>query len=150
MKKVKGLNGLVILAILSTIMMPIALADVTPAIVAPDPNTAGEAAKYTIDFSVEINLTTDDTITVVFPEATGVPESMTADNVTVNDVACTVDPTIEDLTVTVTTPVNVPDNVSLVFLIGAGITNPTAGDYTLNVSTSEEPNLVESEVYTIE
>jgi hypothetical protein len=148
--KSKILKSSAILIALVFIGSGFAIADVTPAIVTPNPNTAGEAANYTVDFSVETNLTTDDTITVIFPEGTGVPESMTADNVMVNDVACTVDPTIEDLTVTVTTPVDVSDDVSLVFLIGAGITNPTAGNYTLEVSTSVEPNPVESEIYTIE
>ncbi|HNH28367.1 MAG TPA: FlgD immunoglobulin-like domain containing protein, partial [bacterium] len=93
------------------------------------------------------------TITVVFPNNTVIPASITASNVTVNSVAASVVATNSGTrTVTVTSPTNVnaSTNVTLFFATACGIINPSvAGTYAVQVSTTPQPNLTTSSNYTV-
>lgn len=119
------------------------------------PSRAAEAGNYIIDFTVGSAgglLAGNNTITVTFPAGTTVPASIAASTVTVNGAAAgtvTTDPVAR--TVTVVTPVTVPNNghVTLNFATTSGIQNPPAGDYTLQVRTSAETNDAASPQYAI-
>jgi hypothetical protein len=107
------------------------------------PVRTGEVAEYTIVFSITASLTAGvHSITVEFPADTTVPGTgnystgditINANNVSSGDI------TVAGQKVTMVTPINIvaPATVTVVFTIGANITNPTAtGDYTLKVNTS--------------
>jgi parallel beta-helix repeat protein len=108
-----------------------------------NPVLAGSVAEYTIVFGITSSLEdVEDTITVAFPDNTGVPGTgnysdgditIYGANVTGNDV------TVAGQNVTMKMPIKIhaPATVTVVFTTGANITNPpTTGDYTLWVNTS--------------
>lgn len=81
------------------------------------------------------------TITVTWPVGTFVPAVMAPANVTVNGVAAanvTTDQVLRRAVVTVPQALAGGANVSLIFTNVAGIINPVAGNYTLDVFTSVE------------
>ena len=128
------------------------ISTVTAAAVAPNPSVEGNAAAYTIGFDVGSGgfLTASQSIiTVAFPSETTVPNG-TLSGVTVNSTSASA--TANNDTVVITSPVNVDNNgsVQLNFAIGAGLENPTTdGSYTLDVKTSSEDTLIDSDTYSI-
>jgi len=93
------------------------------------------------------------TITIQFPNNTSVPGSITASQITVNGTAATaVAANSSTREVTITTPVNLPNNagVSIFFNSGANLLNPSnAGNYALNAWTSAQPAPASSPAYSI-
>jgi len=88
-----------------------------------------------------------------FPAGTTVPNSITANHLTVNGTPAT---TAVSNSVTrevmITTPVDLANsqNFSVAFTLGAGIVNPaTAGDYALQAWTSAQPTPVASPIYAL-
>lgn len=85
------------------------------------------------------------TISVYFPIDVVLAGSILASQVTVNSVPLSSAPQVSSRTVTLRVPQSIPANssVSVVFLGGAGIRNPSvAGSYSLSVSTSADPGTV--------
>jgi hypothetical protein len=131
---------------LSMITASPAVADVTPATVAPTPNNAGEEAIYTIVFTTTEDLAEGERIRIDFPEGTDIAAVMVA-SVTVDGFfAADIIKVDERLNIQVATTHTAGPRVVAVY----NVMNPTeAGDYALSVSTTEEPIMVESETYTI-
>jgi hypothetical protein len=123
-----------------------AVANVTPATVAPSPNRAGEEATYTIVFTTTEDLAEGDHIRIEFAYGTDIA-AVVADDVTV-DGASVADITKVDEQLSIQLAA---DHVAGPRGVTVGnVINPTeAGDYTLYVSTTEEPYPVESGTYTI-
>jgi len=127
-------------------VMTVAVADVTPAIVAPSPNRAGQEATYSIVFTTTEDLAAGNYIRIEFPDGTDIA-AVAAEHVTVSGAS------VAGITI-VEEQLNIqlgadhtagPSGVTVGHVI-----NPTeAGDYTLDISTTEEPNPVESATYTI-
>ncbi len=129
---------------------------VSVANVSVDPDTVAQTASYTIEFNVGSNgtLILGDQITVAFPSPTIVPGSIAAGAIQINSTSCTTTPQINGDTVTLYTPVsvNASGSVSVVFLSGASIVNPSSGidsGYTLNVNTNIEASPITSNIYVI-
>jgi len=121
-------------------------ANVTQATVAPSPNRAGEEATYTIVFTTTEDLAEGDYIKIEFPDGTDIA-GVAADDVTVDGASIADVTKVDDqLNIQLATDhVAGPRGVTV-----GNVINPTkAGDYTLYVSTTEEPTLVRSETYTI-
>ena len=120
------------------------------------PDTASTAdADYNIFFTTQAMLAAGtDTITVVFPDDTGVTPGSLAGTVAV---AAGADIPITTMTgnavartVTITTPVSASNGNMVKIKLTGGITNPSsAGMYTLSVETSQEPGLVTFPSYEI-
>ena len=124
----------------------LAVADVTPATVAPSPNEAGEEATYTIVFTTTEDLAAGNYIKIEFPDGTDIAA------VAAGDVK------VDGASVAGITKVDERLDIELAAIYIAGprgitvlhVMNPTeAGDYTLDISTTEEPTSVESETYAI-
>ena len=124
-------------------------------IVATTTYVAGAASVYTIVFTETTALAVWDTVTVVFPTGTGIP-AMAAEDVTINDAggahALDTAPVIDGRFVTLTIPVawtaghSTPD---IVFLLTAGITNPTyasATEYGAKIYTSKDLGIVSQDL----
>jgi hypothetical protein len=140
----------------NTYIIATAATTVTAATVTPSAVTANANAQYTIGFNVggDGPLTLgSSTITVTFPNNTTIPVSITPANITVNGTPVSAAVVINQglRTVTFTTPVNVgaSGSVSVVFLLAAGLFNPSAASFTLQVRTSVEATNVVSNGYTI-
>jgi len=90
-------------------------------------------------------------ITIDFPDATGLSSSIAASDITVNGTLVTLSPTIDgtNKAITFTTPVNVSGGSAVDVVIASGVTNPSLGSYTLSVNTSVETTPVASASYTI-
>ena len=118
-----------------------------------NPDTAGVLAQYRIAFIVQSALTVNlDTITITFPPPTTVPASIMRSAITVNGNALPVDPVVTGQSVTMIAPADIPalGQCTVVIAQIAGIRNPeVAGDYTLDVSTSQEPEAQISYPYEI-
>jgi hypothetical protein len=119
-------------------------------------NEANATSSYTVPLTLGNNgaLTSGNgTITIQFPDNTFVPNSIAANQITVNGVAATtVASNSATRQVTVTTPVDLPNNsnVSVVLNAGANLLNPSAaGNYNLQVWTSAQPLIATSPVYSI-
>jgi hypothetical protein len=116
-----------------------------------DDYTAGTAAQYTIEITLDAALTADsDNIVITFPAGTTVPTSISsAAYVTIegNALDATTAYSASGQVVTLTVPENVSTGAgqcTVVFLATAGLKNPTAvGTYSLTAHTSQEP--IESE-----
>jgi hypothetical protein len=141
-----GLVVALLVVSLGVMTAPLAVADVTPATVAPGPNRAGEEATYTIVFTSTEDLVEGDYIRIDFPGDTDIA-AVTAVGVTVDGDS-----------VTGIVKVDERLNIELAANLTAGprgitiynVINPTeAGGYTLNVSTTRERTSVESKTYTI-
>lgn len=123
--------------------------------VTPSPTRASETAAYTIGFTAGAAgglLVGNNTITITFPAGTTVPSSILSSTVTVNDVtASSVSTVPASRTVTITTPVSVASSgtVTVILAVAAGIVNPTAGNYTVQVKTSAQTTNGPSPSYTI-
>jgi len=124
----------------------VAVADVNPATVAPGPNKAGVEATYSIVFTTREDLAAGNYIRIDFPDANHIA-AVAADNVTV-DGASVAGIIIVDERLNIQLGAEHtagPTGVTVRHVI-----NPTeAGDYTLDISTTEEPTSVESKTYTI-
>lgn len=137
---------------LSVVATPVA-ANVTTPVVVVAPDTVGTAANYTIVFNITSTLAGGDTIYIKFPAGTTVPATYDTGNVTVEgwDISYG-DISGADQVVTITLPYSIGaiGEVNVVFTEDADITNPTtAGEYTLEVSTSQESTWVTSQSYSI-
>ena len=123
---------------------------VTPAII-------GANAQYVIQFSTGSGgaLSASDTIQIVFPQGTSVPNSVPISSINVNGaLPSTVTSSSLSRSLTVTLPPNFSviggGRVALSISNSAGIKNPGApGNYSLSVSTSKESTLVLSNPYKI-
>jgi len=147
LKKISGiLLAAAVVVSLGVMTASLVVADVTPATVATSPNRAGEEAVYTIVFTTTEDLAEGDYIRIDFPDGTDIA-AVVAGNVLVDGAS-----------VAGITKVDERLNIQLAANHTAGprgvivhnVINPTeAGDYTLDISTTEEPTSVESETYTI-
>lgn len=117
--------------------------------VTPTTNTVGVASIYTVAFTTGADgaLAATNTITIVFPTGTTVPNPIAPANVTVTGTtgsAAASNVAVSGYQVTVTIPTGVSVTAggagSVVFATGAGILNPTTAGttYTANASTSVE------------
>ncbi|MFA4836962.1 MAG: C1 family peptidase, partial [Dehalococcoidia bacterium] len=117
------------------------------------PAAAGAVAQYQIDFVAGEALTAGlDTITIAFPLGTTLPVSVSHHYIIVNGNILTVDPSVTGQSVTMITPADIPafGQYTVVIAQASGIRNPSvAGDYTLDVSTSQEPEAQTSYPYSI-
>jgi hypothetical protein len=145
-RKLISIGIVLALLVVSLGVVTVAVADVTPAAVAPSPNRAGEEATYTIVFTTTEDLAEDDYIRIDFPGDTNLT-AVTAGGVTVDGAS-----------VAGIVKVDERLNIQLAANLTAGprgitiydVINPTkAGDYALNISTTEERTLVESKTYPI-
>ena len=135
-----------------------AITDVSPASVTPSPTTAGELAQYTISFTMGgTALAANDVITVVFPDNTQVPSSISTSSLTLkeDDVAqsllsISTTPASRTVAITLNEAVSAGASMNLVFGTAAGLYNPTtAGNsYTLSVSATNNGSAT-SNAYTI-
>ncbi len=126
---------------------------VTAASVTPNPSVQSLNAAYTIVFSVGSGgyLTTNSTITLTFPSNSTVPQGSIS-GVTLNGATATTDGNSTSKVVTITSPVSISNNgsVTIVFLIGSGLKNPsTTGSKTITVRTSSETTNVTSTAFSI-
>jgi hypothetical protein len=109
-------------------------------------------AQYTIVFSTTSTLQVGDNITVAFPWDTTVPLSYDSGDITISaHNVSSGDITVAGRNVTMVTANAIGAGpVTIVFTIGANITNPTTtGDYKLKVNTSKETTPVECVAYAI-
>jgi hypothetical protein len=145
-RKLISVGVVLALVAVSLGVMPVAVADVTQATVAPSPNRAGGAATYSIVFTTTKDLAVGNYIGVDFPGDTDIAGVMAA-GVTVDGAA-----------VAGIIKVDEQLNIQLAENLTAGprgvtihnVINPTkAGNYTLDISTTKERTVVESKTYTI-
>jgi hypothetical protein len=136
---------------------------VTGITVSLSPDIVNATSTDTVNFTLQNALTQDvGTITVTFPFNTFVPSSIATSNVRVasaagtptvfsNASAVSVNPATRAVTVTVPNDITAGHNVSVAFLTGAGIQNPSIfGSYTLQVRTSTQPLNGTSASYTLQ
>jgi len=131
---------------LGVMMASLVVADVTSATVAPSPSRAGQEATYTIVFTTTEDLAAGNYIRIEFPDGTDIA-TVAAEHVTVSGASVAdITKVEEQLNIQLGTEHTAgPSGVTIGHVI-----NPTeAGDYTLDISTTEEPNPVESGTYTI-
>jgi len=146
--KLKKISGILLAAavVVCLGLTTVAVADVTPATVAPGPNRAGQEATYSIVFTTREDLAAGNYIRIDFPDANHIA-AVAADNVTV-DGASVAGIIIVDERLNIrlgADHIAGPTGVTV-----RNVINPTeAGDYTLDISTTEEPTSVESKTYTI-
>ena len=120
-------------------------------VVATTTYIAGEGSVYTITFTKTTALVVGDTITVVFPVGTGIP-AMAASAVTIDGTVLTAAPVIAGRFVTLTIPAawtSAGTAATVVFLLTAGITNPTyasATAYGAKVYTSKALGIVSKDL----
>jgi hypothetical protein len=120
-----------------------------------NPDTEALQAAYTIGLTLGSQgaLTGGSgTITVTWPSGTTIPSSMSTTTVTVNGSnASAVTPSAANRSATVRVPGNLANSagVTLAFSASAGVINPGAGTYTLQVQTSAQPANVNSPNYNI-
>ena len=119
------------------------------AMVTVDPDTADSASRLTVRFTTgdDGTLAEDDEITVMAPSF-GIPSSIESADVTVNGSAPK-SVAVSGNTIILTLAAAIPSNrtVSVVFKVGAGITNPAkAGSVTVSVSTTAEGMPAEAKV----
>lgn len=135
-----------------------ALIDTTPVVVGNvtvNPNLAFAAASYSIPLTLGLNgglAGGTGTITVTWPAGTSVPATIAAANVTVNGVAAnsvTADSLQRRVVITVPATLSGNADVTLIFATAAGVVNPVAGSYQLNVVTSAQTSSATSPVYQI-
>jgi len=111
---------------------------------------AGEVSVYTIDFTETTALAVGNTITVVFPVGTTIP-AMAASTVTIDGTVLTAAPVIAGRFVTLTIPAawSVHSTPAIVFLLTAGIKNPTYASstaYGAKVYTSKALGIVSKDL----
>ncbi len=164
-----GLSLVLVLAMAGPLMADVSEPEVSLARGTDDIDIAGD---YTIIFDIGAQLTTGDTITVRFPDDTTVPEGATVLAKTTDFLISAGEGVyegemIDGVLISIATADGDEDDRTVTFMLGGGdfvgkgamvvinflaaqIINPTeAGDYTLQVRTSEETDWVESEVYEI-
>ena len=118
-------------------------------------NTENLVAAYTIGLTLGSSGALNDNsdaITITWPSGTTIPASIATNALTVNgNNASAVLTTPASRQVAVTVPDDLANgaSVSLAFLNGAGIVNPSAGTYTLQTRTSVEPSNAVSPSYSI-
>ena len=154
MKKILSILLAVVLVLgLSLVTVTSVVADVNDISVSVDPDTVSTEAGYELVFNITGTLAIGGTISVEFPTGTVVPTSyefgdakVQGEDISAGDIA------VAGQVVTITLPIGIgaPAQVTVVFGVDAGITNPgAAADYTLRVRTSREPTWVASQEYTI-
>lgn len=124
----------------------LAVADVTPATVAPGPNGAGEEATYTIVFTTTEDLAAGNYIRIDFPAGTNITAVAAAHVYVDGFPVAGITKVDERLSIQLAADyIAGPRGVSV-----RNVISPTeAGDYTLDISTTEEPTSIESKAYTI-
>ena len=155
MKKILSIVlGLVLMLSLSLATATSVVANVHDVSVTVAPNTTSTEAEYKIVFNITSTLAIGGTISMEFPTGTTVPTTYATGEVTVQgeDISSG-DISVAGQVVTITLPVGIgaPGEVTVVFNVAAGITNPAtpSSDYTLRVKTSKETTWVISDEYTI-
>jgi len=118
------------------------------------PSIQGVSATYVVQFLTGSAgaLNSGDKIIIGFPSGTTLPTSISPSYVTVNGVvpfSVASDTYSRKVTITVSSSVLPQQTVVVTLLSSASIKNPPAGNYTLSVSTSNEPDPVSSSSYTI-
>jgi hypothetical protein len=119
-------------------------------VVATTTYIAGEVSVYTIDFTATTALAVGNTITVVFPVGTYIP-AIAASAVTIDGTVLTAAPVIAGRFVTLTIPAawSVDSTPQIVFLLTAGIKNPTYASstaYGAKVYTSKALGIVSKDL----
>jgi len=123
--------------------------------VSVNPNTAGSAADFWINFTPGVALNAGDYIYINFPAGTTIPSSIPCNLITVDGSVCTCGTVVREseTRISIRTPINLSMSVSHVVHIpvGVGITNPpTAGsNYFIQLWTSREQAPVSSNPYSI-
>lgn len=129
-----------------------ALAAVSAVTATPTPNTVGSAAQYTIVFTTADGVPLSGTVTVTFPSGTTVPATISKNNISINGVLLTLDPTVVGRAVTMQPPVALlaASTNTIVFSQLANVLNPGLGatTYKVTVGTGTE-TAVSSAAYTI-
>ena len=126
----------------------IASSQVAGLVATVSPATVSSTASYSLSMQTSAAgalAASTATISVYFPIEVTLPSSILAGQVTVNSVLLSSAPQVTSRTVTLRVPQNIAANspVSVVFLSGAGIHNPSvAGSYALSASTSADPGTV--------
>ncbi|MSQ23301.1 MAG: hypothetical protein EXR58_01930 [Chloroflexi bacterium] len=130
------------------------------------PTTANTAAVVDVIFTTSasgaLTSANNDTVTITFPSNTTVPSAITAANVNFADTtgdaeACgagqvvPANPTISGRAVTFRTPDDVQASgaICIRFATAAGLINPSAGSYTVTVSTFRDITAATSAIYTV-
>ncbi len=128
------------------------------------PDTVNQGGEFAFDFRTGSSgaLTANsDTIYVIFPQNTYLPQDMSRFNVSISsggfsdnaaDLLVSKANTADDDTAAVVTPINIGNStdVSLSFGAASGYLNPSiAGNYTIKLKTSREQSAVESNPYSI-
>ena len=131
------------------------------------PEQAGLNAEYNLILSLGSNgelLANSGRIDVTFPDGTTVPSSISSSSIRVSSAVAepafpcgtgtglSFDPQVVGNKVSFVVPVTIPSSnyACIVFQPSAGIINPTTpGNYTLKISTSTEPSVISSSIYSI-
>jgi hypothetical protein len=123
----------------------IAASQVAALTVAVSPATVSSSASYALSMRTSATgamAASTGTISVYFPIEVVLPGSILASQVTVNSIALSSAPQVSSRTVILRVPqsISASSTVSVLFLSGAGIRNPSAaGSYSLSASTSADP-----------
>ena len=118
------------------------------------PSIQNASATYVVQFLTGSAgaLSSGDKVILIFPSGTTLPTSILPSYVTVNGtvpLSVASDTYSRKITITVSSSVLPQQTVVVTLLSNASVKNPSAGSYTLSVSTSKEPDPVSSSSYTI-
>lgn len=130
--------------------------NITNLYVYPTPPSAGVAATYTVQFTTGPAgglTTTNDYVTITFPQGTTIPTNTSASYININGYTCT-NRYVNGNALTIYIPLNAIINANSLCIItissSFGIVNPiTPGNYTLQVSTSKDTIPGTSNTYSI-
>lgn len=117
-----------------------------------DPLNAGSTASYLISFVPGTNLPQNNYIYVEFPTGSTIPSSINASQITVNGIPSSSASIVSGTKIQIRTPIQLIATYSCIVSIpsSVGITNPpSAGTYTIKVSTQVETSQVDSNPYTL-
>jgi hypothetical protein len=132
---------------------------ITKPVVTVSPCTPYSPSRYVLEFYTPTPMVANvDAFDIDFPSGTFIPSSMDASKILFStqdnqNVSCQINPVIAAYRITLTTPINVNANsyVKIDFLRDAGLQNPVAGNYNLQIATvgAIPPNQNESYAYYI-
>lgn len=115
------------------------------------PTNANAASGYVISFSLGTSLSIGDNLVLNFPSNTFIPNPLAKENVLINGVAPTINPTVAGTQLTVKSPSNLSAGITYSLQISslAGVLNPTlvSSVCTLSLSTTNEITPVNSPQY---
>jgi len=131
---------------------PVSIASAVSSVsVSVDPLNAGSTASYSVFFTANVSLTTSHYINIDFPSGTTFPSTVSYSLITVNGYTCTY-AYISGYRLQIRVPlaITAPSSIYVYIPSTVGISNPpTAGTYTVKVSTSQETTPVDSNSYVI-